>query len=76
MDKKTVNCYVKRATDDSMQFEALLSLDEPILEHRLQGGHPAYPDKRFETFKALLPCLEAKMKRKHVTLKLLWEEYK
>ena len=76
IDKETVNRYVKRATADSMQFEALLSLDEPVLEHRLQGGNPAYPDKRFETFKALLPYLETEMKRKHVTLKLLWEEYK
>jgi transposase len=76
MDKETVNRYVKRATADSMEFEALLNLDDPVLEHRLTGGHPAYPDKRFETFKMLLPYLEAEIKRKHVTLKLLWEEYK
>lgn len=33
-------------------------------------------DKRFETFKTLLPYLQEEMKRKHVTLKLLWEEYR
>jgi transposase len=76
MNKETVNRYVLRATADSMQFEELLSLDDPVLEHRLTGGSPAYPDKRFETFKTLLPYLESEMKRKHVTLKLLWEEYK
>lgn len=76
MDKETVNRYVLRATADAMPFEALLSLDDPILEHRLTGGNPAYPDKRFEAFKQLLPYLEQEMKRKHVTLKLLWEEYK
>ena len=76
MDKETVNRYVNRATADSMDFEALLSLDDPVLEHSLKGGHPAYPDKRFETFKCLLPYLEAEMKRRHVTLKLLWEEYR
>ena len=37
MDKETVNRYVKRATADSMEFEALLSLDEPVLVHRLQS---------------------------------------
>jgi len=42
----------------------------------MKGGNPAYPDRRFETFKALLPYLETEMKRKHVTLGLLWEEYK
>jgi transposase len=76
MNKETVNRYVLRATADSMPFEALLSLDDPILEHRLTGGHPAYPDKRFEVFKVLLPYLEEEIKRKHVTLKLLWEEYR
>ena len=76
MDKETVNRYVNLATVDSMEFEVLLSLDDPVLEHRLTGGHPAYPDKRFETFKGLLPYLEEEMKRKHVTLKLLWEEYR
>ena len=33
-----------------------------------------YPS-RFEVFKELLPYLQKEMKRKHVTLKLLWEEY-
>jgi transposase len=76
MDKGTVNHYVNCASADSMELEALLSLDDPVLEHRLKGGHPAYPDKRFDAFKELLPYLESEMKRKHVTLKLLWEEYR
>jgi transposase len=42
----------------------------------MKGGSPSYPDKRFESFKALLPYLEEEMRRKHVTLRLLWEEYK
>ena len=76
MNKETVNRYVLRATADSMQFEELLTLDDPILAHRMTGGNPAYPDRRFEAFKVLLPYLEEEMKRKHVTLKLLWEEYR
>jgi len=76
MNKETVNRYVLRATADELEFEALLSLDDPVLEHRMTGGSPSYPDKRFEEFKVLLPYLEKEMNRKHVTLKLLWEEYK
>jgi len=76
INKETVNRYITRATVDELPFEALLSLDDPVLEHRLTGGNPSYPDKRFEAFKVMLPYLEGEMKRKHVTLKLLWEEYK
>jgi len=66
MNKETVNRYVLRATADEMEFEALLSLDDPVLEHRMTGGNPSYPDKRFEAFKVLLPYLGEEMKRKHV----------
>ena len=76
MDKETVNRYVAMAKADSMDIIGLLSLEDPVLEHRMHGGNPAYPDSRFETFKNLLPFLEAEMRRTHVTLKLLWEEYR
>mgnify|MGYP002347441073 FL=1 len=75
INKETVNNYVKKALADELGIEGLLKLDDPVLEHRLKGGNAAYPDRRFEVFKALLPYLQEEMKRKHVTLKLLWEEY-
>ena len=58
---------------DELGIDDLLKLDDPILEHRLKGGTPAYTDQRFETFKSLPPYLQEDMKRKDVTLKLLWE---
>ena len=73
INKETVNNYVKKALADELGIEGLLKLDDPVLEHRLKGGNAAYPDRRFEVFKALLPYLQEEMKRKHVTLKLLWE---
>lgn len=76
MNKETVNNYMNKVSADSLSLDELIRLDDPILEHRLKGGNPAYSDKRFETFKALLPYLQEEMKRKHVTLKLLWEEYR
>ena len=75
INKETVNNYVRKACADELGIEGLLKLDDPVLEHRLKGGNPAYPDKRFEVFKELLPYLQEEMRRKHVTLKLLWEEY-
>ena len=68
MNKETVNNYMNKVSADSLSLDELIRLDDPILEHRLKGGNPAYSDKRFETFKALLPYLQEEMKRKHVTL--------
>lgn len=76
MNKETVNRYVKRAESDSMNIIDLLKLDDPVLEHRMKGGSPAYTDERFESLKGKLPYLTKEKTRKHVTLKLLWEEYK
>ena len=76
MNKETANTYVNRAKADELGIDGLLSLDDPILEHRLKGGSPAYSDHRFEAFREMLPYLQEEMGRKHVTLKLLWEEYK
>ena len=76
INKETVNNYMNKVNADSLSIDELLRLDDPVLEHRLKGGNPAYSDRRFETFKHLLPYLQEEMKRKHVTLKLLWEEYR
>jgi transposase len=76
INKETVNNYVRKAKADTMGISALLELDDPILEHRMLGGHPAYPDGRFEQFRELLPYLEAELKRPHVTLYQLWKEYR
>ena len=75
INKETVNRYVQKANADDLGIDGLLALDDPVLEHRLKGGSPAYSDERFEVFKELLPYLQDEMKRPHVTLKLLWEEY-
>ena len=76
MNKETVNNYMNKVSADSLSLDELIRLDDSILEHRVKGGNPAYSNKRFETFKTLLPYLQEEMKRKHVTLKLLWEEYR
>lgn len=49
MNKETVNNYMNKVNADSLSLDELIRLDDPILEHRLKGGNPAYSDKRFET---------------------------
>lgn len=51
MNKETVNKYMNKVSADSLTLDELIRLDDPILEHRLKGGNPAYSDKLFETFK-------------------------
>ena len=75
INKETVNNYISKAVSDELGIEGLLKLDDPILERRLKGGNAAYTDERFTNFKELLPYLQEELKRKHVTLKPLWEEY-
>jgi len=76
VNKETVNRYVNLAKTDELPIKELLKLDDPVLQHRMNGGNPAYPDqKRFDEFIKNLSYFENEMKRPHVTLKLLWEEY-
>lgn len=77
--KGTVNKYVKLADADPLSLDELLKLDDPILERRLCGGNPAYSDKRFDELQERLPYIAKELENKdktHVTLYLLWEEYK
>jgi transposase len=75
MDKGTVNSYIQKLRTGKMDIEELLQLDAPVLEGKFISGTAAYTDKRYEEFKTLLPYLEKELSRKHVTRRLLWQEY-
>ncbi|MDR2571984.1 MAG: IS21 family transposase [Oscillospiraceae bacterium] len=75
LDKETVNSYVRTITTNNYDIEALLKLEDPVLEGKFKAGSAAYTDKRFDDLKELLPHMEQEMKRKHVTRNLLWQEY-
>lgn len=72
----TVQRYIGMAKADPLGLDALLLLEDPELNHRFNGGNPAYCDERFEDFKSRLPHFEQELKRKHMTVQLLWEEYR
>jgi transposase len=75
INKETVNNYVKTLKEHPSDMEKLLTLDDPELERKFHEGNPAYTDKRFNEFSSLLPYLQKELERKHVTRRLLWEEY-
>ena len=72
----TVQRYVSMAREDPLGIDVLLRLEDPELNHRFNGGNPAYCDERFEDFRRRLPHFEQELQRKHVTQQLLWEEYR
>jgi len=75
INKETVNNYVKTLNEHPSEMEKLLELDDPELERKLHEGNPAYTDERFNEFSSLLPYLQKELGRKHVTRRLLWQEY-
>ncbi len=76
MSPTTVQRYLKMANEDSLGVDGLLQLEDPELNHRFNGGNPAYCDERFEDFKQRLPHFEQELKKPHMTTHLLWEEYR
>lgn len=75
LDKETVNVYIRKLKSSGLKIEYLLQLDDPVLASKFTSGSAAYPEERFDTFKEMLPYFEHELKRKHVTRRLLWQEY-
>lgn len=76
INKNTVSRYKALADADPMVLRELLMLDDTVLNHRFNGGNPAYCDHRIEAFNEMLPYLEAEIRKRHVTVRQLWEEYR
>ena len=80
INKETVNNYVRKIKADSLSLDELLAMEDPELEHRFKGGNPAYvDDPKFKEFQRWLPKIIEEMgqaRKTHVTLKLLYEEYR
>ena len=67
ISRDKTNEYVRMAELDSLDIDALLRLDDPVLEKRFHPGNPAYTDSRMETFLELLPEFVEQLSHKHVT---------
>lgn len=74
--KGTVNKYITLAESCGLPIPVLLSMEEPEIERVLTGGNPAYSDSRFQDLKERLPYIASELERKHMTMFLLWREYR
>ena len=61
--KGTVNKYVSKAEADTMSMEELLSLDDPVLECRMNSGKLAAPDRRFDELSRRLDHIASELSR-------------
>jgi len=76
MSKNTVKVYLEKLTQSEMSVDELLLLGDVELEAKFHPGNAAYSDERFEQLKEQLDYYAAELKRKGVTRKLLWGEYR
>lgn len=76
ISKNTVSRYKALSEADPLSVRELIALEDTVLNHRFNGGNPAYCDRRMEVLEELLPYLENELKKPHVTSRLLWEEYR
>ena len=74
--KGTVNDYVHRIVSDPLPVEELLELKDPVPERRLCAGNAAYSEERLDHLLEKMEYYHSEMKRPHMTLQLLYEEYR
>ena len=74
--KETVNKYVNAAKADNKSLDELIKMEESELHHRFNAGNAAYSDGRFDILQTELDYYLRELGSKHVTMYLLWEDYK
>lgn len=76
MSKNTVKAYLDKLAVLPLTIEALLALEDPVLESKFHAGNPAYTQDRFDYFKNKLDYFVTELKRIGVNKRLLWQEYR
>jgi transposase len=76
ISRNTVKVYLEKIASSKIDVQALLKLEDPILEGEFNAGNPAYKDERYDHFISKLDYFAKELHRKGVTKMLLWEEYR
>lgn len=63
ISKNTVRGYVRKAKAGNLPIEALLAMEDPVMEGKLWPGNPAYKDHRYEQLKAQLVYYSKEFKK-------------
>lgn len=76
INKETVNNYVRFVTENGLDIDNLLALDDPELDRQFHAGSPAYTDARMATFLSELPLYLEQLSERHVTRQAVWQDYR
>lgn len=76
ISKNTVKGYIHKVKSGELPLEALLALEDPVLEGKLLPGNPAYKDQRYDQLKPDLDYYGKELKKVGVNRLVLWEEYR
>ena len=76
ISKNTVKAYLEKISLSKIDVQALLNLEDPILDGEFHAGNPAYKDERYEHFISKLDYFAKELQRRGVSKMLLWEEYR
>lgn len=75
MSRNTVKDYLAKLVAGRHDIDALLALEDPVLETVFHTGNPAYKDPRYEQMSGKLAYFGKELEKTGVTKQLLWEEY-
>ncbi len=74
--RNTVKKYIQKFHRERLTFSQLSEMSDHELEQLFGYVEPVAKDERFEALQALLPEMEKQLKRKGITILLLFEQYK
>lgn len=74
--RNTVKKYIQKFHKERLTFEQVNAMSDHDLEQLFGYVAPVIKDDRFEELQALLPGMEKQLKRKGMTILLLFEQYK
>ncbi len=74
--RNTVKKYIAKFIQERLTFDVIDGMSDHDLEQLFGYVEPPPKDERFEQLQQLLPEMEKQMKRKGMTITLLWEQYK
>ncbi|HWJ30287.1 MAG TPA: IS21 family transposase, partial [Flavisolibacter sp.] len=74
--RNTVKKYIQKFHKECLTFEQISEMTDHDLEQLFGYTEPVVKDDRFEQLQALLPEMEKQLKRKGMTILLLFEQYK
>src|SRR3954467_1337588 len=74
--RNTVKKYIHKFIHEHLTYDVISAMSDHELDLLFGYIEPAVKDKRFEQLQSLLPDMEKQMKRKGMTITLIWEQYR